>query len=218
MDPIVEPGQWRIPEWFPNLTSQQLERLRFYHSELLRFNKKINLISVKTELRADEIHFADSISGGGEILAATDAPTIHDIGTGAGFPGLVMAIINPDRQFILLDNDIRKIEFIKYLVQILEIKNVKASAVRVQDLSRDEIRVGVCRAFASLAKALLITRKSFCVGGTLFLLKGEGWTTELAQVPTQLCMVWTPGLLKEYPLPSYRGRYAVLFARKTRDG
>ncbi len=90
---------WRVPEWFPHLDASLLKALKTYHSELLKFNSRINLISKNTERDCDETHFADCILAVEILMKLGVGPEIHDIGSGNGLPGLMMAIFFPKTKF-----------------------------------------------------------------------------------------------------------------------
>ena len=88
---------WRVRQWFPSLDERAQERLRIFHIELIRWTKKINLISAASIIEADFIHFADSIMGAQFVLedikASGDISEIWDFGSGNGFPGAIFSIL-----------------------------------------------------------------------------------------------------------------------------
>ena len=97
---------WRIKEWFPSLSEKTHQQLKVYHSELLKFNKVVNLISSKTVPHADAIHFADSLLAAEQVIKkAIQFEPLYDLGSGNGFPGLVYSILYPDQKVILVDID-----------------------------------------------------------------------------------------------------------------
>lgn len=210
----VDGRHWRIREWFPHLSDEVVGRLRAFHYELIHFNGRMNLISPRTEMFADQIHFADCILGGEAILAATKMTTIHDIGSGNGLPGLLMAVLAPDRQFHLVDKDARKIEFLKHCSARLGLKNAQAYQTRLEDIPAESIQCAVSRGFASISKSLLSSRKAFAVNGEYYHFKGDAWVREVAEIPTQICTYWAPTLLKEYSLPDNGPKLAVVLTRK----
>ena len=111
---------WRIKVWFPDIDDKAHDMLKQYWIELLKFNKAINLISRKTVLNADAIHFADSIMGAQIVRKkANRNEYLYDLGSGNGFPGLVYSILYPDQKVILLDSDERKCEFLKHVIVFL---------------------------------------------------------------------------------------------------
>jgi 16S rRNA (guanine527-N7)-methyltransferase len=126
---------WRVPTWFAALPAETLAMLKTFHVELLKFNGKLNLISRNTEREADETHFADSILACQLILANTSSPRIYDFGSGNGFPGLVLAILDPKREVHLVESDMRKCEFLKHMIHLLKLSKVTLLNVRLETLT-----------------------------------------------------------------------------------
>lgn len=205
---------WRIREWFPNLSEQAHNDLRMFHVELLRFNEKVNLISVKTIIDADLHHFADSMIFSSIARPLFAGKTVWDIGSGNGFPGMVMAILNRDTEFILLDSDLKKLEFLKYMASTLKLTKVRTEWKRVEDIKEEVIDFGVSRAFAPLPRALLLTRKAFKRGGIYLHMKSQEWPIELASLPPQLCSMWNASFLQNYDLPIGDIRLSILKSEK----
>ena len=204
------PAHWRVPQWFPNLNKKTLDCLHAYHQELIRFNKRINLISPKTELDADAIHVSDAILAAGIILKHTKMKEVYDIGSGNGIPGIIMAILAEDRPVRLVDSDTRKIEFLKHCIAKLNLKNCFATHARAETLGEGVISCGVCRGFASVTKTLLGLRKIAAPGCELFHLKGEAWAGEVAEVPAQILASWEPKFLADYTLPDLGTKLSVI--------
>ncbi|MCB0356582.1 MAG: class I SAM-dependent methyltransferase, partial [Bdellovibrionales bacterium] len=113
---------WRVPEFFPELSKEQQEKLLAYQTELIHFNGRINLISARTEQEADIIHMADCIKASQLILKGSQQKEIFDIGSGNGLPGIVMAILDAERKIVVVDKDARKMEFLKHLCSRLDLK------------------------------------------------------------------------------------------------
>ncbi len=205
---------WRIDQWFPDLSPEMRARLKKYHEELLKINKSLNLIGVKTIPMADAIHFADSILASRLIAKDLKENEIYNFGASNGFPGLIMALLIPERKFHLVEGDGKKVEFLKHIANLLEIRNVDFLSRPIDALPAETVKCAVSRGFAPLSKAMLATRKIFPVGGVYYHLKGEEWATEIADIPTQLCSYWQPGLLGEYKLPVGEVKFAVVKTEK----
>lgn len=207
--------QWRIDSWFPDLDKIALAKLKRYHDELIKFNRSVNLISVKTILQADAIHFADSILASRVIMKSDPAvDTIYDLGSGNGFPGLVFAILFPGVKVVLVDSDQRKTEFLKHCLMALELKNLSVQCLPYEALPPNSIKYCMARGLANISKAILTTRKIVATGGVFYHLKGENWSGEVGEIPTQLCSVWAPGLVGTYGLPVGDFKFAVIKTEK----
>jgi 16S rRNA (guanine527-N7)-methyltransferase len=197
-----QPPNWRIKVWFPDIDDKTHDMLKHYWVELLKFNKAINLISRKTVLNADAIHFADSIKGAQIVRKkANKNMYLYDLGSGNGFPGLVYSILYPDQKVILLDSDERKCEFLKHVIVSLDLPNAEVKVRKIFSLPEASIEQAICRGFAPLPRALLMLRKILSKGGVVYHLKSEEWAIEVSQIPTQLCSFWQPALEEEYVVP-----------------
>jgi 16S rRNA (guanine527-N7)-methyltransferase len=194
--------QWRIGHWFRGLSAEVLQRLETYNTELLRFNPKLNLVSPKSLLEADREHFADSMLAWRAIASTPfKAKTIYDMGSGNGFPGLVFAILSPPHDFVLVERDGRKAEFLKHMIVTLGLKNARVHVGAMEDLPDGSVEMAVSRGFAPLSRSLLAARKVFVKDGQFFHLKGRNWVSELTDLPAQVCALWRTNLLADYKLP-----------------
>lgn len=193
---------WRIKTWFSDIDDKTYDNLTKYFHELQKFNKVVNLISPKTVLHADAVHFADCILSCRLVSKKVNKNVnLYDLGSGNGFPGLIYSILYPDQKIILMDSDERKCEFLKHISDMLGLKNVMVQNKKIDLLPANSIEQAICRGFAPLPKALLTLRKAVVKGGQVFHLKSEEWALEVSQIPSQLCSLWQPVLDSEYKLP-----------------
>lgn len=203
--------EWRIPEWFQDLNQSVIDNMKKYHDELIKFNRTVNLVSPKTLPYADVIHFADSIIASRLIAQAEpDLDRIYDLGSGNGFPGMVFALLYPSVEVVLVDADQRKCEFLKHVADLLGLKNVVVRNQQIESLEPGSVRICLARGLASLSRAILLARKIVPQGGVFYHLKGENWSAEVGEIPTQLCSVWMPALVGDYKLPVGPLRFAVV--------
>lgn len=208
---------WRIDQWFQDLTPAMRVGLKRYHEELLKFNRTLNLISVKTVPMADAIHFADCILASRVITKDLKTNEIFDLASGNGFPGLVIALLNPNLKVHLVDMDPKKAEFLNHMTSVLELKNVSVLIQSIESLPAGSVKAGVARGFAPLSKAMLVARKQFPIGASFYHMKGEEWATEIADIPTQLCSFWSPSLVGDYRLPVGEIKFAVVKTEKIQE-
>ncbi|WP_413163265.1 16S rRNA (guanine(527)-N(7))-methyltransferase RsmG [Aeromonas salmonicida] len=155
--------------------------------ELLhKWNKAYNLTSVRDPDAMLVKHILDSL---------VVSPHLHgerfiDVGTGPGLPGLPLAIINPDKQFVLLDSLGKRINFIRQVIQELGLTNVTPVKSRVEEYQPD---VGfdcvLSRAFASLEDMLSWCQHLPSEQGSFLALKGQYPEQELAQLPANIRLV-----------------------------
>lgn len=116
-----------------SLTEEQLNKLDIYQKKLIEYNEHTNLTAIKTPEEIYLKHFYDSLTINNYIK---ENQKVLDIGTGAGFPGMVLAILNPKTNFVLLDSNNKKITFLEYLNTFLKLKNVTFVHERAEDYVR----------------------------------------------------------------------------------
>ncbi len=205
---------WRLKEWFPDLDPQLHEMLKLFHSELIKFNLRLNLVARTTEREADEIHFADCLSACQLIGATGLTAPVYDVGSGNGLPGIILGILNPMVEINLVESDSRKCEFLKHAIHVLKLPHVKVMNVRLESLKAADLGIGLSRGFATIAKTILACNRIFTKGGKFYHLKGPSWSREIADIPSQLISAWSPELVGEYSLPVSQGRRAVVCTTK----
>ena len=115
------------------INENKIDMFYLYMQELLEWNKKINLTAIEDENEIILKHFIDSLTVQKYIK---NAQNIIDIGTGAGFPGIPLAIVNEKSNIVLLDSLNKRINFLNNVIQKIELSNVKAIHGRAEDLAK----------------------------------------------------------------------------------
>ena len=147
---------------------------------LERWNRKVNLTAVRDRDAMVTVHILDSLAAR-PLLHGT---TVLDIGTGAGFPGLPLAIVEPDRRFVLLDSINKKIQFVQHAAAVLGLTNVEAVKARAEDYAPGyRFDTVIARAVASLPQLLELAGHHVGEGGVFIALKGRYPAEELQQIP-----------------------------------
>jgi 16S rRNA (guanine527-N7)-methyltransferase len=127
-------------------TPQIISKLLIYKELLIKWNNSFNLTSV-TNKEIVTHHFLDCLA----VIPFIKSSTLLDVGTGAGLPGIVIAIVNPDIKVSLVDKVGKKINFIKRIIAELEIKNIEPYHDRVEFLASEEKYDGIIsRAFSNM--------------------------------------------------------------------
>jgi 16S rRNA (guanine527-N7)-methyltransferase len=118
-----------------------------YVTELMNWNRVYNLTSVRKPTDIITRHILDSLS----IVEHLNGNRILDIGTGAGLPGIPLAIACPEREFVLLDSSSKKLRFVQQTLAILKLDNVTLENVRIDEYQPDKLfDTTICRAFSDL--------------------------------------------------------------------
>lgn len=156
------------------LTKEQQEQLKTYATFLLSYNEHTNLTAIKT---LDEVylkHFYDSLTL--SKIATFTNEYILDIGTGAGFPGLVLAIVFPNLQVTLLDSNNKKIKFLEECLKQLNLSNITLINARAEDyakMNREKFDFITSRAVAQLRILLELGLPSLKVNGHFLIMKAN---------------------------------------------
>jgi 16S rRNA (guanine527-N7)-methyltransferase len=161
------------------LTSQQITQLESLLSELLKWNKAYNLTAIKDPHEALKLHILDSLA----VLPYWQFKKTLDVGTGAGFPGLPLAIALPQQEFHLLDSNSKKIRFIRQQIHALKLSNVSAHHCRIEAHPNGQYDCVTSRAFASLTDMLNATENQLVEGGRWMALKGVYSEQEVKEMP-----------------------------------
>ena len=153
------------------ISAAQRGKLMLYLDKLLFWNKAYNLTAIKQPKEALIKHIIDCLA----ILPHLKSGKLLDIGTGAGLPGVVIAICQPDREVTVLDSNQKKIRFIRQSVSELKLTNVTPVASRIENFvpqEHEKFAVITSRAFASLTDFVEATEPRLAQEGWLQAMKG----------------------------------------------
>ncbi len=156
------------------ITEEIANKLEIYATFLLEYNTHTNLTAIKTKEEVYLKHFYDSLTL--TKIANFENQNILDIGTGAGFPGLVLAIVFPKLNVTLLDSNNKKITFLKECIQKLNLNNVEVIYSRAEDFTknkREYYDYVTSRAVAELRILLEISIPSLKINGYFLGMKGN---------------------------------------------
>ena len=165
------------------LTEEKIELFYKYMKILLEWNKKINLTAITEEKEIILKHFIDSISINKYIKKEK---IVMDIGTGAGFPGIPLKILNFNNKFILVDSLNKRINFLKEVKKELNLNNLELIHSRVEDLAknleyRENIDIIVSRAVANLRILAEYMIPFLKIGGECICMKGPNIDNEIEE-------------------------------------
>jgi 16S rRNA (guanine527-N7)-methyltransferase len=208
--------EWRIREYLPNLSDDLISSLRLFHTELLRLNQRLPLISNYTDKNADLLHFYDSIKASEFIVGENPQMTeVYDFGSGNGFPGIVMAMLYPQIRVNLVEGDVRKSEFLRHIIERTETKNVFLMNIKPDEINIKKPAILMSREMANLARTLILGNKVLKVDSVFYTLKGPNWFQELTALPSQISSTWNNQMAFEYELPEGLGTRVIIKSIKT---
>lgn len=165
------------------LDAAQRGALLAYLGMLAKWNRSYNLSAVRDPSSMVRRHLLDSLS----ILTWVDAGPVLDIGTGAGLPGIPLAIARPRLGFSLLDSNSKKTRFVQQVVGELGLANVEVIRERAERLARPRHYARITsRAFAGLAEMVIATRGLLAPGGRWLAMKGTLPEDELSMLPADV--------------------------------
>jgi len=162
------------------LTEHDASRLQQLLDELERWNRTYNLTAITKREEMVTHHLLDSLA----VQADLHGTTIADVGTGAGFPGLPLAVLNPERRFTLIDSAGKKIRFVSHAAHALGLTNVEGLHARVESLKPEKpFDTIVARAFAPLPEMLEKVAPLCGPQSHVLAMKGKWPREEVAAIP-----------------------------------
>lgn len=175
---------------------------------LIRWNKKINLTSITNPNEIITKHILDSLS----LLPHVHGERLLDVGTGAGFPGLPLAIFLSETHFTLLDSNRKKITFIQHAAAKLGLNNVKATHVRIQDLKTEKPFTSItARAFADLNDLLKWLPDVYDANTQILAMKGKMPEIELESLRSGiLSSQWALASIELLEVPGLEAERCVI--------
>lgn len=155
-----------------------VDKLLAYRDLMLKWNRTYNLTALKDPAQMVSHHLLDSLA----ILPWVTGPELLDVGSGAGLPGIPLAIARPELQVTLVDAVQKKATFQRQTAIELGLTNVQARHARVEELD-GQYGMITSRAFAELADFVRLTRPLLAPGGCWLAMKGQQPDEELAGLP-----------------------------------
>lgn len=164
-----------------DITNEQASDLEMYKNLLLEWNEKVNLTAITNEYEVIIKHFIDCLEC---TKVIKDEQNIIDVGTGAGFPGMVLAIYYKDKKITLLDALNKRLIFLQEVINTLKLSNVQIVHGRAEEVARKEefkeqYDASVSRAVAQLPVLLEYTSPFIKVNGKCIVMKGDNVEDEV---------------------------------------
>lgn len=173
---------------------RQLDALLTLQAELADWNQRFNLTAIRDPGEMLRKHLLDSLA----VLPFLGGRTVVDVGSGAGFPGLPLAIADPDRHYTLIEATGKKVRFVRHVVGRLTLGNVAVVHGRAESWSPPApIDRVIARALGSLADFIRVAGHLAAPGGRLLAMKGRLPAGEIAALPRG----WRLLAAHELPVP-----------------
>lgn len=200
------------------LTQKQLEQFKIYAEELLEYNKHTNLTAIRN---VDDVylkHFYDSITIVKNI--SLDTERVIDVGTGPGFPGVVLKIIFPNIKLTLLDSNNKKTKFLTYITNKLELTGVEIVNDRIESYvkeNRYKFDIVTARAVSHLRIINELCLPLLKIDGTFIALKGDA-SIEIEESKETLKVLNSEIILEtKFLLPKENSKRTILSIKRNGD-
>ena len=157
------------------LDQNQIDKLDIFYEMLIEWNQKINLTSIIEKKDVYLKHFYDSLTLS-KIIDFSKDLTICDVGTGAGFPGIVLKIVFPNINITLIDSLNKRIIYLNEVIKKLELKNIEVLHYRMEDYSKlneEKFDCIVSRAVSNINVITEISIKALKINGNIILMKAN---------------------------------------------
>ena len=164
------------------LSVKQLDQLEKYYQLLIEWNEKINLTRITEKKEVYLKHYYDSITIT-KVVNLKDIHTVCDVGTGAGFPGIVLKIIFPNLKVTLIDSLQKRVNFLNEVIKELDLKDIEAIHTRGEDY-KGSFDLVTSRAVANIEKLVNYTMHLVSKDGVFVAMKGnieEEFTKEVQE-------------------------------------
>ena len=199
-----------------NLTETQEKQLETYYEMLVETNKNINLTAITEKEEVYLKHFYDSLTLA-KTIDLTQNLKIIDIGTGAGFPGLVLKIVFPTLDVTLLDSLEKRLNFLNEVIQKLNLTNIKTVHSRIEDYKEETFDIVTSRAVAKTNILLELSCQLAKTNGYFIFLKSN---IEEELKESEKCLEILNMKLEEkveFNLPKENSKRTIIKIRKTQE-
>ncbi|MEA3545172.1 MAG: 16S rRNA (guanine(527)-N(7))-methyltransferase RsmG [Thermodesulfobacteriota bacterium] len=200
------------------LSEKTVESEMSFLNELLRWNQRVNLTSIRNRDEAIEMHLLDSLL---LLLHLESSMRVLDMGSGGGLPGIPLAIAIPSLQVVSVDSIGKKINFQKHIKRKLQLPNLTVVQTRIEDLEQSDLGqekydLIVSRAFASLGDFLCHAAPRLRSGGRLLAMKGAEGRAELRATRETIEHIgYSDPEIYDYELPFSHAERQLIFLKKS---
>ena len=195
------------------LTSYQQEQLKKFYHLLISWNEKINLTRITSENEVYLKHFYDSLTIT-KVIDLNKVNTLCDVGTGAGFPGIVLKIVYPNLKITLVDALQKRVNYLNEIIKELDLSDIVAIHSRGEDL-KEKYDIVTARAVANITKLLNYTMHLVEENGVFIAMKGNITEELTPAVQKAISKKYSIEKIEEFYLP-YENSQRSLVVRKNK--
>ena len=177
-----------------SLSQKQISLFQKFHTELIFF-QHLFLTKKETQKEIDGL-IKDGIISGSLFLKKASAGTLVDVGSGAGFPGIVLAILDLHRKIILVEPSSKRAEFLRHIVDVFHFQS--RVVIREEVFSFTKERVALFKAFAPLKKTLQMVKKYLPENGISYHFKGPHYQRDWDQLSLEEKKLWQMKVFAKY--------------------
>lgn len=200
------------------VTKEKLDQLEIIYNTLIETNKTMNLTRITDKEEVYIKHFYDSLTLA-KIYDLSKVETLCDVGTGAGFPGLILKIFYPNLKITLIDALLKRVNYLNNLIEKLNLTDIKAYHIRAEDLIKKgkTFDIVTARAVASLPKLLNWTMPLVNDNGSFLVMKGniEEELKESQKIISKNNWIINKNIT--FDLPNNKGFRTLLEIKKNKD-
>jgi 16S rRNA (guanine527-N7)-methyltransferase len=200
------------------IAADDADRLLAYLAQLQRWNRTYNLTAVRDVDLMLSHHLIDSLAVLPALMQALQGPEaahtrIYDVGSGAGLPGVVLAVMQPSWEVTCIDAVEKKTAFVRQLIGALKLPNLAAIHARVETLAPAQCDVVISRAFASLADFATLSGRHVSDGGSLVAMKGKVPDDEITALHVQTS--WQVTKVEPLSVPELDAQRCLIWMRRS---
>jgi len=215
-----------LAEYYQNLSKEPispeiLNQFNHYKNQLLEWNSHISLTAIRTPEEIETKHFMDSLSLL-PTLQKYHVKSLIDIGTGAGFPGIPLKIVDPALKLVLVESVEKKANFCRHIIQTLDLKDASVVVERAETIGqnktyREQFDCAVARAVAALPALLEYLLPLVHVGGLVIAQKSAAVEDEIKQAKNA-CAILGGGMMQVEPItiPGLDAERALVIIEKVK--
>ncbi len=193
------------------LSAYQLDKLEKFYKLLVEWNNKINLTRIIDKEDVYLKHYYDSLTIK-KVIDLNEVETLCDVGSGAGFPGIVLKIFYPHLKITLVDSLQKRVNYLNEIIKELDLKDIKAIHVRGEDY-KEKFDVVTSRAVANIEKLMKYTMHLLNKNGVLVALKGNIEEELNEEVEKRLSKKYKIVKIEKFLLPIENSKRSIIMIK-----